>query len=194
MKKTLSILLSIVLMFALAIPVFAAEETSVTDLPANPAPNHDVTATYTPGQNVSGGTVYHVTVAWDIQSDLTYTQGNTTYTWNTDSTKYEKGEPAEDKWSGKATVTITVTNRSNAAITATPSWQAAAGIDVTCDEGTAVNVPSAATGTDLTAAEPMVQGEAKSDTITATVNTPTGGSISANNAVVGTITVNIAAN
>lgn len=194
MKKTLSILLAVVLMFAMAIPVFAAEETSSdTITSATGDSQHAVTAEFDKGSDNSESVakVYYVTVDWTVNSTLKYSNGTTTYTWNAEDTQYTS-ETTGDGWTGSASVTIKVTNKSNDAITATPSWEAASPIEATCDFNTPkLDVASAATGVDF--ASGTLTGAAQNGTITATVNQPTAGSITENNAVVGTITVHIAA-
>lgn len=73
------------------------------------------------GHYVSGGessVVYSVDISWD-PLDFTYTdafKGN----WNPTTHEYEGG--TEASWT-PGNATITVTNHSNAAITATPSYQ-----------------------------------------------------------------------
>lgn len=188
MKKTLSILLAVVLMFALALPVFA--EGNVANGSGAGSADQAVTATYQEGtESTDVATVYHVTVAWNVESSLKYSDGNTTYTWNAEDTKYV-ANVADKGWTGEATVTITVTNKSNADVTAAAAWANAEGITAACafDEVTKT-IESAAK--DVTVADGET-GAAKTGKITATVAAPTAGTISENNATVGTITVNIA--
>lgn len=189
MKKTLSILLAVVLMFALALPVFAEDNVADTSGGTGSA-DQAVTAQYDKGtDDKEVATVYHVTVAWNVESTLKYSDGNTTYTWNADDTKYVA--TTENKgWTGDATVAITVTNKSNAEVTATAAWANAANITAACtfDEVTKT-IGSAAE--DVEVAD-QAKGAAKTGEITATVAAPTAGTISENNATVGTITVSIA--
>lgn len=189
MKKTLSILLAVVLMFALALPVFA--EGNVADASGAGSADQAVTATYQAGtESTEVATVYHVTVDWKVESTLKYYNGTTTYTWNANDTKYEANEPTDKGWTGDATVTITVTNKSNAKVTATADWANAEGITAACTfDGNGATIESAAK--DVTVADGET-GEAKTDMITASVAAPTAGTISENNATVGTITVSIA--
>lgn len=188
MKKTLSILLAVVLMFALAIPVLAAED-PIESLPGQET--QTVTATRTEGGVKEIATVYYVTVEWEIESQLTYTLGDTTYNWTPESTEYiPSTEPA--KWSGDASVKITVTNKSNADINAKASWAGEQGLTTACDfKGKdSVDIVSAATGTNLTADQKVLKGEEKSETINGTV-TVSAGEIATTGATVGTVTLNI---
>lgn len=190
MKKTLSILLAVVLMFALALPVFAEDNVADASGGAGSA-DQAVTATYQEGtESTDVATVYYVTVAWNVDSTLTYYDGTTTYTWNAEETKYVANKPTDNGWTGDATVKITVTNKSNADVKAEAAWADAAGIKAACtfDEATKT-IESAAK--DVTVADGET-GAAKTITITANVDTPSEGTISENNATVGTITVNIA--
>lgn len=184
MKKFLVALLALVMMFALAVPVFAEDVENVTgDTKA------DIKANYQAGQVEKIETVYLVNVTWKVESTLTFTEGNTTYTWNTTDTRYEK-ETEEDGWDGNATVAITVTNKSNADITAKATWASAEGITANCAFGTTdtLTVDSADKSTDIDSDE--LQGEPVDGTINATV-TVSDGSIAQNDAVVGTVTLSI---
>lgn len=190
MKKTLSILLAVVLMFAMAIPVLA-EDVSESDVSGETS--KVVTAQRVDEDDNDPATIYYVTVDWNVTSELKYTVGGSTYTWNPGNTEYTE-TPGETNWDGSAVVEITVTNKSNDAITAKASWAAAEGITASeCKyeggDGT-VTVDSAATGTVLSGEGKNLIGEEKKETIKATV-TVTAGSIATNNATVGTVTLSI---
>lgn len=74
-----------------------------------------VKGTYEPG--TSGGSIYSVDITW---KDLSFTyNGASQGTWNPATHQYDNSAPAG--WA-EGTGTITVTNHSNAAITATPSY------------------------------------------------------------------------
>lgn len=127
MKKIMSLVLALALVLSMGVTVFADENsgsTTVTD-PADPANNSkdiNVTAGYTKPSHTVEGIVYHVVVAWSQTGTITYTGDQYTYTWNPSEGDYgrydETGEAAH--WTvTDAKVAITVTNKSNAAITAT---------------------------------------------------------------------------
>ena len=190
MKKALSFILAAVMLFALAVPAFAVD--NVTSGNNAGSASENVTADYEAGKTTAA-TVYLVNVTWGVTSELKYSDGTTTYIWNANTTEYTQGTTSGQGWTGDAKVDITVTNKSNAAITATASWANAQGITAACtfdSEKDKVDVESAATGTDLSANQ--LKGSEKTGTIKATV-TVSNGTITQSNAVVGTITVNIAA-
>ena len=127
MKKIMSLVLALALVLSMGVTVFAAGDSSsitVTDPtdPANNSKDIDVTAGYTAPSYTVEKTVYHVVVAWSQTGMITYTGDQYTYTWNPSEGDYgrydQTGEPAH--WTvTDAKVAITVTNKSNAAITAT---------------------------------------------------------------------------
>lgn len=190
MKRTLSIFLAVVLTFALAIPAFAAED-GATDAEGKGSSSQTVTAEYVGNtEDKDVATVYYVTVDWNVTSTLKYSDGTTTYTWNTEDTKYV-ANTEEQGWTGTATVEITVTNKSNADITATATWANAEDITAECTFANDGKVTVESAAKDVEVAD-GAKGEAQTGTITATVATPAEGTISENNATVGTITVTIA--
>lgn len=186
MKKYFSLILVLVLAFAMAVSAFAADPIQSS----NGSANQNVEAEYTPGQNVAGK-VYYVTVEWTPGGDLKYTDGDTTYTWNTNTLKYENGTKGNGTWSGSATVEVTVKNRSNDAIKATATWEKAASITAAncafTNNGVA-EVKSAAENVEIGSEQ---EGTEQSGTITATI-TGVAGTISETNKQVGSITVTIA--
>lgn len=196
MKKILSFLLATVLIFAMAVPAFAAEEVSnVADETAGTGETGKVvTATHKNSEDSEEvDTVYLVTVEWGVESDLTYYDGTQTFKWNAPDTKYEADAIVDKGWSGQADVTITVTNKSNAEVTAEASWKAEDDIEAECDFGgddtATVTIESAADGVEI---EDQATGEAKTETINATVTVAEDSDgITDDNAPVGTITVNI---
>lgn len=188
MKKTLITLLAVVLMFSLAIPVFA-EDVSSDDVSGETS--QVVTATREQLADKTPETVYFVTVSWNVTSELKYTVDGSTYTWNPADTEYTE-TPGEATWDGSATVAITVANRSNAEITAEASWAAASTIEASeckfAENQSKVTVESAAKDTNL--ADKELKGAEQSKTINATV-TVSRGSIDTNGATVGTVTLKI---
>ena len=143
MKKYLSLVLAAVLMLALAIPALAADTLPKTA-------DTDVTAGYTAPNLVNGGTVYSVTIAWepDGSNNLAYAGKNATYTWNDTTLKYEEDVTDEAGWTGSAGYTITVTNKSNAAVTAKATATNTYKLDLTAPAETPVEIRSAAIDSD----------------------------------------------
>ncbi len=105
MKKLLSIILSLVLVFTFAVSAFAG---SYTTLPSSEPGDAYLTV-------VAAGTTYKVDIAWN-SLDFVYTFGS----WDTDTHDYTGGEWSQGSGqtvSGTVvTSPITVTNHSNAAV------------------------------------------------------------------------------
>ena len=118
MKKALSMIL--VLTMALALPAMAAEDATVPT-----TSSQDVTATYTGPSSVIAGKVYSVTIAWEDvnKGGLTFTDKKTAYVWHPEQMKYVEedvtGKTEAAKWSGNTGFKVTVTNKSNDAISFT---------------------------------------------------------------------------
>lgn len=133
MKKIMSLVLALALVLSMGVTVFAEEPATVETVPGSK--NIDVTAGYTAPSYTVGDTVYHVVVAWSQSGTITYTGDQYTYTWNPNDGDYgrynQTGEAAH--WTvTDAKVAITVTNKSNAPITATcAAPKAEKGITVT---------------------------------------------------------------
>lgn len=171
MKKTIAIVLTLALLLSLTVTVFAA-----TLEGSNESASQVVTGTYTAKET---RTVYSVDITWSSM-EFTY---NEAYKgeWNPSTHKYENATAAS--WSG--TGTITVTNHSNTAITAVPSYKAndaykAAGMSF---DVASLNVATADNGVNGAA------GTAQTGIITVTPNgsLPSG----TKNAEIGTITITI---
>lgn len=111
MKKFLAIALAVVMMMALAVPAFAAETVTKN----NGSATISVSGTYTDGN--AAPDVISVGIAWDAMT-FTYTEGSAG-TWKPDTHSYEG--TTTGGWSTD-TATITVTNHSNVAVTATLAW------------------------------------------------------------------------
>lgn len=144
MKKIMSLVLALALVLSMGVTVFADESTNPTTVKSedidNNRTNIDVTAGYTAPTYKSAGTVYHVVIGWKQSGTITYTGAKNVYKWtvsDNDNGKYVKDE-TESKEAGwnvsGAAVAITVTNKSNAAITATcAAPMVESGITVTGD-------------------------------------------------------------
>jgi len=127
MKKVMALVCSLALVLTLAaVPAFAAEKISSLGGTAT----HDVTATYksgggSGGTGGAGGTVYSVDITWGDMA-FTYTAASSG-TWNPETHSVEGTSSA--KWtvdSAKGNE-VTVTNHSNAAVTATLTYAAETG-------------------------------------------------------------------
>lgn len=119
MKKIISLALVFVMIMSLGIAAFAAD-IEATDGSAN----GEVKATYVASNNV-GGTVFSVDVEW-TNLQFTYNEGSEA-TWNATDHEYNDDAVAEG-WVESAEQ-ITVTNHSNATVTATPSYLAETGYE-----------------------------------------------------------------
>ena len=172
MKKVLSIVLAIAMIATMSAVAFAAADPtgSVKEESAAAAgtAEFDVNATFAAAAHVDK---YKVDVEWDTEG-FTYTEAATV--WDTEDHVWVETNAAS--WDGEGT--ITVANHSSEAISATPSWAAAAdGVVMSFDKAFA-NI--AACG---------VEEDAPEATFTAEI---TAGAIAAD-AKIGTITVTIAA-
>lgn len=173
MKKAVSILLAAALILCMGVPVYAESITADQGSASSP-----VTGTYVPG--TAGGTVFSVEITW---SDLSFTyNGESKQVWDPDTLEYT-GEARSAGWA-ESNAAITVKNRSNTIITATPSYEKAAGFDA--------GMEFAVKELYVLSAEPtgeVTKGDEKSGTISVK---PTG-TLPENtqNTTIGTITVTI---
>ena len=171
MKKLVSMLVAAALVCTMSTTAFAADQDGVStgDYTA------DVNGTYQAG----GAVVYSVDIAWTDMS-FTYT-GAGGGTWDPETHQYSGS--SEGAWTA-SNDSITVTNHSNAAVTATASYQAETGYEsTTMTFGNNGATVATAVGTEVASAP--------SATITVT---PSGTlAQSANGGKIGTITVSIAA-
>ena len=163
MKKTLGIVLAVLLTLMLSVPAFAAE----TFKQESGTTTQGVSAEYKEENATSAGNIYYVNVTWDSQSTgLVYSAGNRTYTWNGEDMKYVSADAVVgDGWTGSATVKVTVENRSNAGITATGTATNNYNLQITAEESE-VTLGSAAVkdGVHLEITSPE-QGNAQTGTI-----------------------------
>lgn len=123
MKKTLALLLTLAMVLSLAIVPAAAATTTNNITTIGGTATHDVTATYKTSSGSTGGsTVYSVDITWGDMA-FTYTAGSAgTWDPNTHSlTGGTGGAWAPDTSDGNK---ITVTNHSNAGVTASLTYTA----------------------------------------------------------------------
>lgn len=118
MKKTISILLTLVLMLSLSVTAFAANATT-----APTTDRADINATYVAG--AAGGVVFSVDIEWSAMN-FTY-QAAGQPVWDPETHSYSEAIP--EKWEGSGTVTIT--NHSNTALDVTPSYAMDSGYEAT---------------------------------------------------------------
>lgn len=170
MKKITALFATAALVCTMGTAVFAADQTGVN----TGSYNTEVRGTYQAGG--SSATVYSVDIKWDDMS-FTYTAAGEG-TWNPATHEYDGA--SEASWSGSRN--ITVTNHSNAAVTATASYQADTNYESTSMEF-GNNGATVATAVDTQV------NEAPKATITVT---PGGSLPESTNGKIGTITVNIA--
>lgn len=170
MKKLISLILALALVMSMSAVVFAEDQTNVSvgDYTA------DVTGTYVAG--TTGGTIFSVDIAWAGMS-FTY-HAEQQPVWNVETHTYS--EVVAAYWEGEGT--ITVTNHSNAKISATPTYTKNTGFE-------SANMTFSTAKLLVASAE---SGSAQTGTITVTPS----GSLPANteDTTIGTITIAIAHN
>lgn len=113
MKKTISLALALMLIMSLSLTAFAAENQENVGTGSY---NAQVTGKYVAG--TTSTTIYSVDITWS-DLDFTYHAPNEPV-WDPETHTYSDSEDAY--WDGEGT--ITVTNHSNAIITATPAYDA----------------------------------------------------------------------
>lgn len=177
MKKKTALVLTLAMVFSLA-PLSAYADTIGT---SGGTASHDVTATYrADSSGGAGGTVYSVDITW---GDMAFTYTAEAGIWDPTNHTYtgaEGGAWAVDKEGGN---TITVTNHSNADVTAVFNYAAASGF-----EGISGTFDNARL--DLRTAVGTAVDEAPNGTAALSLSGALGSS-TADNAKIGTITVTL---
>lgn len=169
MRKLFAISLALVMVLALSVTCFAARITTVPG-----TESAEVKVSYTDG--AAAPATYAVDVAWE---SLEFTYVQSAQEW--DATNHVEVDAGESKWTD-ADATITITNHSNRAVKATVAYEA----------GTASGTASFA----LTGGEEATLAAAAGAAVATKTATLTASGIPAENAqnvVVGTVTVTIAA-
>ena len=179
MKKILATVLALAMIACMSIPAFA---TSATLDALNEAQTIDIGANYVKTDATTDTTpVYSVNIVWDAIS-FTFTEAADVKTWNPENLQYEVStNNTNGVWSGND-ATIEITNKSNAGVVVTPSWEkATGGADVVISGavtlGTAVGAgaegANAATEGTITVSKPIsgtiAQGITKLGTLTLTL-------------------------
>lgn len=187
MKKLISMILALAMIFAMSIPAVASE------LPQDTVIN--VEAQYTGEAAGEIATVYYVKVEWTAgENTLTYTNNATSYSWDAENMKYVVANAeavAGNGWSGSALYTIKATNQSNAAVNAAISVAGVEGITAEGDFGEADNVLNMGNAAENVTYEEGSAGSAKSDSVDVTVTVSDGAITAAGN--VATITITLSA-
>lgn len=114
MRKTIAIVLTLVLALSMSLGALAAE----VSVPGSGST--DINAEYqkeTPTVNHK----YYVTIEWGFEGKLTYTVEKDTYSWNTEELTYDKELVTDGTWSvaDGTKVTIQVSNYSDLPVKAT---------------------------------------------------------------------------
>ena len=169
MKKITTLLAAAALTCAMGTTAFAEDGVSTGSYSA------DVKGTYQAGG--SGAVVYSVDIAWD-SLEFTYTAAGEG-TWNPETHEYNGATQAS--WSESKN--IVVTNHSNAAVTATASFQADGGYE-------AVSMTFSNNGQQISSAVDTAVDSAPSATITVT---PSGDLPADTNGTIGSVNLTIAA-
>lgn len=187
MKKIISLLLALVMVMGLSVTVFAADSVD-SSVPANS--NATITADYETGTEVYKST-YKVTVSWEREGTLRYTDAAKVYEWDTGKLEYveKTGETTDTVWTVEsAAVKITVTNYSDKGITATCNAPVKAGSITTLEGSYANNATTATLNLDGAYNPTTGAGAATKDSATYSI-TDVKGTITATDKTIGTITV-----
>ena len=148
MKKIICMVLALVMVMVLSVTAMAEDtyskpdgKVTIVDSSQQHTETIPVPAKGSVAEFNKNNETYYVIMDWSVESTLTYTVNATDYKWNvynvdnstetlltgktpdTDKTATMGRYDVNGKWSGKATITVNVTNWSNVNITATPEWK-----------------------------------------------------------------------
>jgi len=122
MKKLITIMLAVALVLSFAVTAYAATATINT---ADGSASQDVMAQYV--SDITTVSLYSVDVEWGAL-EFTYEE-SATKTWNPETHQYDVSNEASE-WTANGN-TVKVTNHSDNKVTATPSFKAETGFNVT---------------------------------------------------------------
>ena len=114
MRKTIAIVLTLVLALSMSLGTLAAE----VSVPGSGST--DINAEYTK-EAPKVDHKYYVTIKWGFEGKLTYTVEKDTYSWNTDKLTYDKQLVTDGTWTVEngTRVTVKVSNYSDLPVKAT---------------------------------------------------------------------------
>ena len=182
LKSVGAVVASGALVAAMAMPAFADSYTgNKTSAVAGDSVSQDVKVTYTENPGVEK--VYSVDVAWNGMEGFAYT-GSADAKWDPSTHTYD--DATGGSWT-PATGTVTVTNHSNAAVTAAASYQAGTNYTGITGTFTGSNEDGQQTSEELATGVGRTYDTADSETFTLTLS----GDNDINTATVGTATVTI---
>ena len=146
MKKIMSLLLAVMMVLALSVTAFAADETF--DSVPNSSTKGSINADYVEKETTKTINKYMVTINWKQTGTLRYKDDALVYTWNTTALKYDVDGKAG--WTvTDAQVAIEVINKSDLPVKATceaPVFNTGLTVEGEYADGVSVlNLPSAAT-------------------------------------------------
>ena len=173
MKKILATILALTMIVGMSITAFAANFTEM-----GATQNIEVKATYEKTVDTTNtAAVYSVNITW-TEISFKFTEAANVKTWDPATLDYVVSQTnSNGVWSGE-TATISIENRSNAAVTVTPTWSGNV-------EGVQPVISGAVT---------LASAEEGATTDTITVAAPASGTITAEQAgTLGTITLTITA-
>lgn len=197
MKKFLSIVLALAMVFALSVTAFAYDSVTQSE-------NQTVSATYSaPG----AGTVtnaYYFTISWGSVTAADYTGEKINYTWNPSTMTYASAGDDSAAWTA-GSVSVTITSKSDKGLTVTPRVAYASGYNgastmkvdgtdvstVSLESAARTSADAAMTATAVGDIATFDHGTAQSKTIDFTITPST--AIDADVATIATVTVQVAA-
>lgn len=192
MKKLISMILALAMIFSLSITAMA-EEVLKESLAGDTTIN--VGAKYVGTEAGEIATVYFVKVEWSAgDNTLTYTNNATSYSWDAENMKYvvTNAEAVQGNgWSGSAAYTIKATNRSNAAVDATIAVAGVGDITAEGNFGEADNVLNLGNAAEGLEVSTEVFGTEKTESVDVSVSVTSGTITEAGN--VATITITLTA-
>ena len=192
LKKLIAAGLSIAMLACGSVCAFAA--TTITDVEESNTASIEVRGSKVDGSSYSGPT-YSVTVEWTAV-ELVYTD-TYTYSWDTSNLHYVKSDAASSSNDG-GSISITVTNYSDAAVNAAVAYTDTENDDITSTldiDDTSVDIETAAQseGAAIEYTNTETQGTAATGSFSGTVSISEGAeNLTSTTSTIGTVTVTIA--